>query len=67
MEFKAVVEIVETEYMQSSRNTKIVYHTIDADTEDEAGEKIRKHYEDKSCNYGTSYSVYDVDFFEHIK
>lgn len=41
-------------------------HTVDADSEEEAEEKIRAHYEKKSDTYGTSVAVTGVDFFEHI-
>jgi hypothetical protein len=41
-------------------------HVIDASTEDEAREKVKKFYEDKSDEYGISYDVIYIEFFEKI-
>lgn len=41
-------------------------HTIEADTEEEAEDKIKAHYDAKSSDYGTSFAVTSIEFFEHI-
>ena len=42
------------------------FHTVDADTEDEAREKVSAFYEAKSDAYGKTYSATIIEFFEHI-
>lgn len=54
-----------SEYMGDDKNfetTRLVY----ADSYDEAREKVYKHYEDKSSEYCTHYSVYDCKITEPI-
>lgn len=48
-------------------NDYVKNHTVEAESEEEAEEKIRAHYDKKSDTYGTSVSVTGVEFFEHIK
>jgi len=65
----AIVELSITQYMNEidGHDTVIKNHTIEAVNQKEAEEKINTFYEDKSDTYGTSYRVFDINFFEHIE
>jgi hypothetical protein len=66
MLYIAEVEVRVYPYMDDSFivNKK---HTVEADSTKEAEDKIKAHYESKSESHGgTNYSVYSIDFFEHI-
>ena len=44
------------------------YHTVDAENEDEARDKIMKYYEEeKSKPYSVYYMIREIDFAIHIK
>lgn len=63
--YLAVIEGRVSEYMGSDKTfktTRLVY----ADSYDEARDKVYKHYEDKSSEYCTYYSVYDCQITEPI-
>lgn len=61
----AIVTVSYTPYLGKSKElTK--YHTVEADTEEEAEEKIRGHYSAKGEAHGDSYIVTEIDFFEPI-
>jgi len=53
------------EYMSDFSDSEKL-HTVDADTKEEAEDKINAFYESKSSPYGTSYNVMSIEFFEHI-
>lgn len=55
-------------YMEGDKKEASSYHTIEAETEDEAREKIVKHYdEEKSKPYSVYYTITEIDFAIHIK
>ncbi len=65
MIFTAQVEVFVYPYYGDTK-TESNFHTVDAESEQEAEEKIEKHYRDKSEEYSTTYGVNSVNFFEHI-
>lgn len=66
MTFTAQVEIFVWPYMETGYS-ETKYHTVEAGSEEEAEEKIKKYYENKSSEYSIDYGVNSVNFFEHIK
>lgn len=67
MIFFANVHFTKEYYMSHSRDYSS-YHTVDAETEDEARDKIMKYYdEEKSISYSVYYMVREIDFAIHIK
>ena len=55
-------------YMQDDWKEASSYHTVEANNEDEARDKIMKYYEDeKSDPYNVYYRVTEIDFAIHIK
>ena len=65
MIFTAQVHIFVWPYMETGKEESH-FHTVEAETEKEAEEKINKHYKDKSSEYSVDYGVNSVNFFEHI-
>lgn len=66
MLYIAEVETIVYPYMDNSF-TKKKKHTVDADSEEEAKNKIKAHYEAKDESHGgTGYCVNGIEFFEHI-
>ena len=61
----AKVTLTLYEYMNDSRVVEKL-HTIEADTQEGAIEKINVFYESKSSQFGIEYSVSSVEFIEHI-
>ena len=66
MLFIAQVDVIFYPYMESSKELSR-NHTVEADDEDKAREKIENHYKEKSVPHGDGYSVVGIDIFEHIK
>lgn len=63
--YLAVIKVRVSEYMSDDRmfdTTRLVY----ADSYDDARNKVYDHYRDKSEDYGTRYSVYDLTVTEPI-
>lgn len=55
-------------YMESDWKEASSYHTVEAETEDEAREKIMKYYDEvKTESYHVYYRVTEIDFAIHIK
>jgi hypothetical protein len=54
--------------MDDDKKEDSSFHTVDAETEDEARDKIMKYYdEEKSVSYSVYYMVHEIDFAIHIK
>ena len=54
--------------MEDGEKQSSIFHTVDAETEDEARDKIMKYYdEEKSVSYSVYYMVHEIDFAIHIK
>lgn len=68
MTLTAKVTYVITPYMGDALPPETKYHTVDANSEEDASLKIHNYYYDvKSNNYGDYYHITEIDFFEHIK
>jgi len=67
MIFFANVHFTKEYYMSDSKECSS-YHTVDAENEDEARDKIMKYYEEeKSKPYSVYYMIREIDFAIHIK
>lgn len=66
MLYIAKVEVKLEKYMGETKDfTKM--HTVNADSEEEARDKIDKFYrEEKSDDYGDQYRAWSIELFEHI-
>jgi hypothetical protein len=54
--------------MEDGKKQSSSFHTVDAETEDEARDKIMKYYdEEKSESYSVHYMIHEIDFAIHIK
>ena len=68
MIFFANVTFSKSYYMEDDKKEDSSFHTVDAETEDEARDKIMKYYdEEKSVSYSVYYMVHEIDFAIHIK
>ncbi|ADQ52888.1 hypothetical protein CL89_gp309 [Aeromonas phage PX29] len=59
MLFLAKIRYMKSEYMGSSKSFDTI-KLVEAEDVDDADCKVRAHYNDKSSDYGTYYSVLDV-------
>jgi hypothetical protein len=67
MIFFANVKYSKEYYMEDGKKQSSSFHTVDAETEDEARDKILKYYdEEKSISYSVYYMVNEIDFAIHI-
>lgn len=68
MIFFANVKFSKEYYMEDGKKHYSGFHTVDAETEDEARDKIMKYYEEeKTESYAVYYMVHEIDFAIHIK
>lgn len=68
MIFFANVTFSKSYYMEDGKKQSSSFHTVDAETEDEARDKIMKYYdEEKSESYSVHYMIHEIDFAIHIK
>lgn len=49
------------------RTEEPFWHLVTADTEDEAKEKVRKHYKNKDQEYYLKHEVLDIRVWENIQ
>jgi hypothetical protein len=64
--YLAEVEYRIDQYMRASRGTFNAVRLVRAESLDEAREKVRKHYEDKTVEYDCYYTVCDIEITEPI-
>lgn len=67
MIFFANVQYSKEYYMDDNQTEYTCFHTIEAETQDEAREKIFKYYDDKTDIYSVYYTVRNIEFAIHIK
>jgi hypothetical protein len=65
MYFLVTATLETTHYMAKSTKEEIM-RLVEADSEDEAEQKFRKHFEDKRREYDVSYWVQGVEVHETI-
>lgn len=66
MQYNAKVVIRRSEYMEDGYTLNEFFVTVEASSDEEAEDKIYKHYDDKSDRYGTMYMVSHINLFVRI-
>lgn len=67
MMYLAEINYRTSEYMQDGYKDYTATRLVEADSKDEAEQKVKKHYEEKSDSYGTYYSSICVFISDTIR
>lgn len=66
MQFNAKVTIRVSEYMEDDVKYYDEFVSVEANSEDEAENKIYEHFDNKGSPYDILYSISDIEFFTRI-